>query len=94
MTETKQKQPQAEPRTADDTTHFRILTWITSIPLLVVLYVLSVGPARVFMQEIDAPIWLWQIFRALYFPIVWLYNKSETCEKLFDTYFDWWMNIF
>jgi len=93
MTETIHKQPQAKPRTAEDGAHFRILTWIISIPLLVVLYVLSVGPMRVFMTEINAPTWLWQIFRGFYFPIVWLYYHSETCERFLEAYFEWWMNI-
>ncbi len=68
----------------DEGSGFRKMWWV--VPLVFVIYVLSVGPAEAYIDGNSA---LGSFARAFYAPLLWLYEHSTLAER----FFDWWMGV-
>ena len=69
------------------------LSWGTValvVLLLIVLYVLSIGPAAVIAQRTGGG--AWRVFRVVYAPLIWLYENTPLREPL-EHYVGFWFEI-
>ena len=70
-------------------------SWWTALgPLLVVvLYVLSAGPAWwvcIEYENYPAAEWRFNVRNFVYAPLTWACERSETCSSLSGSYLGWW----
>ena len=65
---------------------------IAIVILLPILYVLSIGPAVMFMDMTGTEQELWPVFTAVYYPVIWLYANTWLEEPL-EAYIRFWLDL-
>ena len=69
----------------DKGTGYRKLWWL--VPLVLVIYVLSIGPAAAYINDDDHP--LVGLAKAFYAPVIWLYEHNNLAGR----FLGWWVGV-
>ena len=69
--------------------------WWTTIALLgvavlLLVYVLSAGPAAYFVQERQLT---WEAFDTFYAPLLWVATRSDTANRVWNWYTGLWFSV-
>ncbi len=99
MTNDTPDKPKAESEDESVTTHsdnrnFSSLTLLLGGFLLMVFYVLSVGPVAAIIDSPHSPDWIVKVIIIVYYPLGWLYDNSEVCRAFLEQYIEWWSDLF
>jgi hypothetical protein len=70
-----------------------VVLWIGGTFLVMVLYVLSVGPVTILAVRNSTPDDDLQWYRTVYAPILSLAHGNEGLGDIFNAYINWWVDV-
>jgi hypothetical protein len=72
---------------------FARLRWLLHLAVILVLYVLSIGPLRYAIEKGWFPKGSAEFAEMIYFPLVWAGERNEAIDNALSAYSDWWANL-
>jgi len=96
--DTHDKAEKEQSKTSDPkpqhSSHLSSMTLLLGGFFLLAFYVLSVGPVAAIVNSRHVPNWIQMPVVIFYYPLIWLYENVEVCQKYLEAYTEWWSDMF